>query len=248
MKKFKSLILAFVLTLTLALPSVNAMAAENYNQEIEIQIDDTNLSRKESVIQFMDNHPEYKEQVMDVLKEKGALNVDGSIKDDLGMSNNMIAKDISITPYDHNNPIYTGYDYTYVNSGSVDIYPKETLAMYTNTTSSPKNFSVNQTFTVTTSTYTDISIGSKAKLDEVYEINAGVKMGYTLTQSASTQYGTQVTVPAFHTGILEASALKQCYVYREQYYILGIEIGSPTLIGVFKPTGVHWYYSEVRNN
>lgn len=248
MKKIKNIFLAFSLALTFVLPSMNVLAAENYdlnkNNMIEVQTDDTMLSRKESVIKFMDTHPEYKDEVMKILHDKGALNSDGSIKDNLEASNDKVSKfaNINSVPV-----LYTGYDYTFAGTGSADFYPKEVIAKYTNYANSPKNFSVVQTYSVSTSFYSDVTIGAKAKLNEIYEINAGVKFSYTYTQSASTQYGTQVSVPAYTTGILEASAIKQCYSFYEQYYVLGVAVGNRNIIGVFKPTGIHWYYKEVNN-
>jgi hypothetical protein len=84
-------------------------------------------------------------------------------------------------------------------------------------------------------------------LEEVYEVNAGAKFAYTYTESATTQLGSQVSVPANTTGILEASAIKDCYGFMEQYYLLGVPVGDDNVVGVFKPTGVHWYYSEEAN-
>lgn len=246
MKKFENLFLVFSLTLTfiLSFSSTKALAAENYNSgsivQTEEKTDDTNLSRKESVIEFMKQNPEYKDEVMKILNDKGALNADGSIKENLGISNTLTAnRSVS--------PLYTGYDYIFEGCGPADFYPKEVVAKYTNKTSKPKNFSVTQNYSVSTSYYNESSIGAKAKLDEIYEINAGVTTSYTYTDSASTQYGTEVSVPAYTTGVLKASAIKQCYSFHEQYYLLGVAVGDSHVVGIFKPTGVHWYYSEESN-
>lgn len=247
MKSNKSLSLLILVFIMLVLPSTKALAAVNYTyvqkQSMESHIDDISLSRKESVVEFIKKNPECKDEVMKILKDKGALNADGSIKDDLGISNTLNSE---VGP--NSVPIlYTGYYYTLAGTLDADFYPKEILAKYTNNTNSPKNFSVSQTYTTTTSLSYEVSIGSKAKLEEVYEISAGVKFAYTYTESASTQYGTQVSVPAYTTGVLEASAIKKCYSFREQYYLLGVEVGNYNLVGVFKPTGVHWYYKEIKN-
>ncbi|MDU6265557.1 MAG: hypothetical protein E6600_13750 [Anaerocolumna aminovalerica] len=244
MKKFKSLFLVFFLALTFVFSGTEAFAAENYNSDSIIQIeketDDANLSRKESVIKFMNQHPEYKDEVMKILNDKGALNADGSIKDDLGISNTPSIYPASL--------LYNGYLYTLEGHGPSYIdYPKEIIAKYTNNTSSSKNFSVSQSYTATTTFSYENSIGSKAKLEEVYEISSGVKLGYTYTESATTQYGTQVSVPAYTTGTLKASPLKDCYAFHEQYYVLGVAVGNTKVVGVFKPTGVHWFYSESKN-
>ncbi len=77
MKKFKSLFLVFFLALTFVFSGTETFAAENYNSDSIIQIeketDDANLSRKESVIKFMNQHPEYKDEVMKILNDKGAF-------------------------------------------------------------------------------------------------------------------------------------------------------------------------------
>jgi hypothetical protein len=252
MRKIKSLFLVFFLALTFVLPSMKVSAAENYItdsiiKKTVVQTDDTNLSRKESVIEFMNKHPEYKDEVMKILSDKGALNSDGSVKNDLGISNNNMLSQSQFVTTDSYSPIYTGYEYEFAGSGPADFYPKEIVAKYTNNTSKDKQFSVVQTYTVSTSTYSENSIGAKVSLDKIYEINAGVKSSYTYTQSAATQYGTNVSVPAYTTGVLEASAIKQCYSFFEQYYVLGVAVGNRNTIGVFKPTGIHWYYSEEKN-
>lgn len=124
MKNFKNLFLVFTLVLTFVFSSTKAFAAENYNSNSVIQIkkniDDSHLSRKESVIRFMDQHPEYKDEIIKILKDNKALNADGSIKDDLGISNTANSHSIA--------SLYTGYKYTFGNIVTIDSFPQETVA------------------------------------------------------------------------------------------------------------------------
>lgn len=242
-EKFQKSIFSIYFSFNFCIFEYERFAAENYNSNsvirIKKNIDDSHLSRKESVIRFMNQHPEYKDEIIKILKDNKALNADGSIKDDLGISNTANSHSIA--------SLYTGYKYTFGNIVTIDSFPQETVAKYTNYTYSPKNFSVSQSYTVSTSFYEEASIGSKAKLEEVYEVNAGAKFSYTYTESATTQLGSQVSVPANTTGILKASPIKDCYGFMEQYYLFGAPVGDDKVVGVFKPTGVHWYYSEEAN-
>lgn len=185
-------------------------------------------------------HPQYENEVMEILKNKGALNLDGSIKDNLGI-NKLKLNSLQTAPV-----LYTGYVYTFAGSGPATegSAPKVVVAKFSNNSNKSQNFSLTQTYTATTSIYSEGSIGAKGKLDDAFEINANVSLGYTYTQSASTQYGTNLTIPAKTMGTISARAILQCYSYFEQYYVLGVAVGNKNTIGVFKPTGIHWYYNE----
>ena len=252
MRRLKSFLLVLCLIITSSFSVSKVQAAINNKdfetESIDNQMDDSYLTRKSSVIQFMKTHPEYKQEVMEILKNNGALNKDGSIKEDLGVSKKQKKSTVTtFTQMPAPSALYTGYYYYGGSVVDLDCFPTETIAKYTNTSNYERNFQCSQTYTVSTTFYQEATIGSKSKLTEVYEANAGVKISYSITQSASTQYGTTISVPARTTAIIEASPIKQCYGYMQQYFILGQPIGDAEVVGVYKPTGIHFYYSEQRN-
>ncbi len=254
MKKnnLKGLLFLTAAVFTMILPSESVLAATTVTQPATINVqdikeDDSLLSRKESVIKFMNEHPEYKNDVLEILKNKDALNSDGSIKEDFGISENTSIKSLSATTPSVS-PLFTGYNYTLQGYGPAAInYPKEYVGAFTNYSNKPQVFSVNQKFSATTTMSTSATIGSKAGLEEVYEVNANVTLDYVLTLDASREYASTLTIPGRTTGTLYASPLKTCYAYFEQYYVLGVAVGDHNTIGIFKPVAAHWYYTETKN-
>jgi hypothetical protein len=229
------------LCLLVAIPSQAVLAAENTASVTKLVKatdlpKDKVLTPKESVEKFIKEHPEYKKEVMDILQEKGALNPDKTIKDDLGQAKTAIASDF----------LYTGWKYTFAGSLSVDeFYLKTLVAGYTNYSYvTPLPVDLTQSYTVSVVISSTTTIGSSAGLEDAFKVNAGVTFGYSYTSAASTVYGMHPIIPVRTYAKFSANPYSTCYSYFERYYLLGIAVGSENTVGVFKPTGAHWYYEE----
>lgn len=237
----KLLVCVLAVCFFIATPVQAALAAENDGvamlEKATNLSQDEPLSKQESIKKFIKDHPEYKQEVMNILRDKGALNSDNTIKEDLGQ---MATSSKAAT-------IYTGYMYTLAGTMNVDeFYLKTLVAGLSNSSYQAIPFTLNQSYTTTVMVSSTFNIGSSVELEKVFKLQAGVSFTYSLTQAASTVYGMNPIVPARTYARISANPYSTCYSYHEQYYVLGVPVGDQKTLGVFKPTGVHWYYEETK--
>lgn len=226
--------------LYLNLPQVNASNltydTNNLNNIISVQ---NGVFVKQSIEDIIKIRPDLKNKIYRVLKEKNALNADGSIKSDSQIQSSAIHPETFLG---------TGTEYIFVGrfpySGSMLApWTTETVWSASNRSSSPQSFNVSNRYTQGCIISASVSINSTAALDSAFFAAAGVTLSYTYSESASRQYGATITLPAWTRGQIDGEAYVICYGFRQKYYVLGVLI-SDDPVGVFKPTGVDWTYTE----
>lgn len=211
--------------------SMPVAASSNTN----VHIDDSKLTRKESVEQFLRENPQYVDKIMTILEEKDALNSDGTIKENLGISES-----------ERTAKAFTGYEYEFAGAREYYSSHKETTAGdFDNKSSTSMTANISQTVTYGVELQADVTIQSKVALESAFEIQSGVNFGYKVTYAASQMLGVTIVVPPNTRTVIKVYPIEICYTFREQYYVLGVPIGSSNLVGVFKPVGAKWTAYEV---
>lgn len=200
------------------------------------------LSEKDSILKFLKENPQHKQEVMKILEEKGALNPDKSIKDDLGRSERAFTADTSAASATF---IGTGYEYTFAGTWDWDQTDYQTTVWVATNQSytTPLEATINESYTKSVEIQAGVTVGYKEGLEKVFEVSAGVNLSYKQTTAASTQYGMKATLQPRTEAKIKANAIVRCYSFREQYYVLGVPVGNSQLIGVFKPIAPHWYFN-----
>lgn len=92
---------------------------------------------------------------------------------------------------------------------------------------------------------TGVTINSKASLESAFEMQTGFNFQHKETYAASQSIGATIVLPPHTRTVLKVYPIEMCYAFREQYYVLGIPVGSSNLVGGFSPVGAKWTLNEM---
>lgn len=91
---------------------------------------------------------------------------------------------------------------------------------------------------------TGVTINSKASLESAFEMQTGFNFQHKETYAASQSIGATIVLPPHTRTVLKVYPIEMCYAFREQYYVLGIPVGSSNLVGGFSPVGAKYRISQ----
>lgn len=173
--------------------------------------------------------------VEDIIKKRPDLKE--FFSEQLEKSNESVVTPNFLSP---NGKLYTTVKYVYVSSNLTYEDPIKNLVWrFTNKSSQWVKAELSGEATATCQVYSEFSIASIAALEEIFQLNAGVKLSYTLTQSVTTRYGVQIDVAPKTSYSIYSRAHYRVYGYREEYWFFNTLVDSVP-IGIFKPTGFEW--------
>lgn len=135
--------------------------------------------------------------------------------------------------------LYTTVKYVFKSSLPYFDPTKDIVWRFNNTTSQWVKAQLSGQTTASCFISSEYNVVSKTALEKSFEVVAGVKLNFSLTQSVTTEYGTQIDVAPKMSYTIYSQTHYRVYGYQEEYWFWGTLVDSVPL-GVFKPVGFEW--------